>query len=488
MRRSYLYAFVALFFALPLQAGVGLPSLFSDGMILQQETAAPIWGTADPNQEVTVSFQGQELSTSADENGAWRVEFKNLKASKESATLTIQASGETTDIQNVLVGEVWLASGQSNMAWTLGRSTTAEYAKNADNPYVIINRRGKWGAAKGDISEWSGVAFHFAESLQKELDIPVGFITFASGATPIEAFISEQALLDLPGAEFFIEKKKYALAKYQKDLRAWEDGGKKGKAPKDPNKLKFFHSTVIRGITENQTLKYGARGVIWYQGESNAYPTVNEKDPTSRARSVPHFYGELLECMVNDWRRIAGKELSFYYVQLSNFREQKDAARNEGWMMVIDEMRRALDTIPNSGMAVTNETSSDANLHSANKITVGERLALIALAKNYGKDVLYSGPLYKSAEFQGDNVIVSFDYANGLKSKDGKPLQWFEVAGEDGNWTKAEAVIQGEQVIVSAVSVKEPTKVRYAWSPNPLGVNFVNEAGLPASCFSSGNK
>ena len=507
MRQTHIHTPLALCFlclALPAQAEIHLPRLISDGMVLQQQSGAPIWGNAEPNREVTVSFQGQALSTSADDQGAWKVEFKNLNASKEPATLTIQAAGESKDFHNVLVGEVWLASGQSNMKWLMKQSTTAEYAKTVNNPLIkefnVFSKENGWKSAEHGVSEFSGVAYHFAERLQKELNIPVGIIAFSSGGTPIEAFISEEAIQNFAHKHFFVEKKQRALeeweagipqkqyeeayAKYKPRLDEWESNGSKGRKPRGPRKpaspeqSKGYHSTVYRGIARSECLHYGAKGIIWYQGESNASP-VN---------SAPHLYEESLGCLVKDWRSAAGKELPFYYVQLANFKEQPQPERNEGWMTVIDEMRRALDTIPNSGMAVTNETDPNGSLHPANKKDAGERLALWALAKDYGKDLIYSGPLYKSAEFQGNRVVVSFDHAKGLRSKDGKPLQWFEVAGEDGKWTKAEAVIQGEQVIVSAVSVKKPTQVRYAWSPNPLGVNFVNEAGLPASCFSSSNK
>ena len=483
-----------------LQAGVTLPKLLSDGMILQQQSGAPIWGKTDPDQKVTVTFQGQEISTAADGEGAWKVVLKDLEASSEPAVLTVQAGGESEVVQNVLVGEVWLASGQSNMKWLMKQSSTAEYAKTVNNPLIrefnAFSKDRFWKSGEDGVSDFSGVAYHFAERLQKELNIPVGIVAFSSGGTPIEAFISEEAMRNFPHAQFFINKKEKALeewksgipqkryeeafAKYKPRLDEWEASGSKGKKPRGPRRpahpeqSKGYHSTAYRGISGSECLQYGAKGIIWYQGESNA-----------SVDSAPHLYEELLGCLVEDWRRVVGKELPFYYVQLANFREQTQPERNEGWMMVIDEMRRALDSIPNSGMAVTNETDPEGSLHPANKRDAGERLALWALARDYGKEIICSGPLFKSAEFKDGKAIVSFDHAKGLKAKDGKPLQWFEIAGDDGEWIAADAAIQGEQVIISAPSVKEPTQVRYAWSPNPLGVNFTNASGLPASCFRS---
>ena len=496
-----LYFILTLGLTLPLQAGVTLPKLLSDGMILQQQSGAPIWGTAEPNQKVTVTFQGQELSAVADGEGAWKVVLNDLEASSEPGKLTVQAGGESKVIQDVLVGEVWLASGQSNMKWLMKQSSTAEYAETVNNPQIrefnAFSNDRFWKSGENGVSDFSGVAYHFAERLQKELNIPVGIVVFPSGATPIESFISEETMKNFPHAQFFIDKKERALeewqagipqkryeeafARYKPKLDEWEANGSKGKKPRGPRKpahpeqSKGYHSTTYRGIARSECLHYGVKGIIWYQGESNA----------SLENSAPHLYEELLGCLAKDWRGIAGKELPFYYVQLANFKEQKQPERNEGWMMVLDEMRRALDTIPNSGMAVTNETDPEGNLHPANKKDAGERLALWALAKDYGKDIIYSGPLFKSAKFMDGKAIVSFDHAKGLKSKDGKPLQWFEIAGDDGNWIKAEAAIQGEQVFISAPSVKEPKQVRYAWSPNPLGVNFTNASGLPASCFQS---
>ena len=250
------YFILAICVTSSLQAGVTLPKFVSDGMVLQQQAGAPIWGVADPSQKVTVIFQGQELSATADGEGAWKVVFQNLKASSEPSNLIIQSGDESKVIQDVLVGEVWLASGQSNMKWLMKQSSTAEYAKTVNNSQIkefnVFSKDNDWKSAENGVGEFSGVAYHFAERLQKELNIPVGIIAFSSGGTPIEAFISEEAIQNFAHKKFFVEKKQRALedweagipqkqyeeayAKYKPRLDEWESNGSKGKKPRGPRK------------------------------------------------------------------------------------------------------------------------------------------------------------------------------------------------------------------------------------------------------------
>ena len=220
---------------------------------------------------------------------------------------------------------------------------------------------------------------------------------------------------------------------------------------------------------------YGARGAIWYQGESNA---------NGGTASV---YEELLGCMVADWRKRWGNEMSFYWVQLANFRAPTTTPGVESdWVVVQDEMRRALKSIPKGGMAVINEIGAANDIHPRNKLDVGKRLARWALNQDYGKkDIVVSGPLYSGSEIKDGKIIVSFDHAVGLKSRDGKPLQRFEIAGADGKWDWAQATIENGKVILSSNTVNDPKKARYAWATNPTGANLVNAEGLPASCFTT---
>ncbi len=496
-----------------LSADISTPAFFNNGMVLQQEIGASIWGKAPANASVNVTFANQTKKITADAKGNWKITLKGLKASAKGSVLTITSGDDKKVINDVLVGEVWIASGQSNMEWNMSRTNSATLAKTANDPLlrmymapnVSIDKpqsdfKGKWQATTpSSTPTFSAVGYHFAANLRKELNVPVGIIEAAWGGKPVESFISDSAMKALPEAKILVERKTKAVQgyspekaeeTYNKQLKkfevvhaAWKDSGKKGRAPRKPRKgtnpanYPNVHSTIFNGMI-NPIAGYGARGAIWYQGESNANPHTQ------------HIYGELLTSMVKDWRARWNSDLSFYYVQLANFRKPVEKAGTEtAWVIIQDEQRRALNTIPKSGMAVINDIGAANNIHPANKKDVGHRLALWALEKDYGKKgKLISGPLYKAVEFKANEAIVSFDYDTGLKSRDGKPLARFEVAGENGTWVWASAKIKGNQVHVSADTVKKATKVRYAWAENPTGANLVNAAGLPSSCFSSESK
>lgn len=454
-------------------ADIKLPAFFSDGMVLQQETGANVWGWADAGQEVKVGFAGQTESAKADKDGMWKIEFKGLKASKKGAELTISAGEEKKQINDVVVGEVWIASGQSNMEWTVAKTTSKEEGAKAKDDLlrVYVSRNvtaareltdfpGKWMATKPENTlKFTAVGYEFAKSLRAKLDVPVGIIECSWGGKPVEAFTSAEALKALPEAKIVLDRKVAAKKNWEKR--------KKGENPDLSSRL---HSTIYNGMIA-PIAGYSARGAIWYQGESNAQ------------KGTDVIYGELLECLIQDWRRQWGSNLSFYYVQLANFESKRP-----GWVIVQDEMRRLMDDKDmqqgNIGMATINDIGLAKNIHPTNKKDVGSRLARWALNKDYGMDdVVVSGPLYKSHEVKGGKVIISFDHAEGLKSRDGKSLATFEVAGADGKWMAAEASILGDTVVIQSKDVKSPVHGRYAWSDLALGANLVNAEGLPTSCF-----
>ena len=506
-----LFSAIALLLAtLPLAAELKLPHLFTDGMILQQESSAKVWGWTGAGAPVTVRFAGKEYATKADARGDWMVELKGLKASAQGAELVVEAAAEKKVIKDVLVGEVWLASGQSNMEWRVANSGGAkEEIASANDPLLRVfvsanvaetipqkDWQGSWQATKPEnTAAFTAVGYYFAKKLRAELGVPVGVIECAWGGKPVEAFTSEEALAKLPIGKELLDKKAAAVAAYdarkakanfQKQLKvykeklaAWQKDkkGRKPRAPRrpsNPGKNPSMPSTIFHG-TIAPIVGYGTRGAIWYQGESNARP------PTA-----PH-YEELLGCLVADWRKRWGHDLSFYWVQLANFREPtKEPGVESDWVVVQDEMRRALKSIPKSGMAVINDIGDARNIHPKNKQDVGKRLARWALKQDYGKkNIVVSGPLYSGVKKQGDTLVISFDYAKGLASRDGQELKRFEIAGADGKWHWAKAVIEGETVVLSHESLKDPVKARYAWAANPEGANLVNGEGLPASCFTT---
>ncbi|YCM42456.1 sialate O-acetylesterase [Verrucomicrobiaceae bacterium 227] len=496
--------------SLPALGDLKVPAFFSDGMVLQRNSSAPIWGWADANSPVKVTFAGKDYATKADENGDWKVDLKGLAASDKGSDLVIAADGSTKKIQDVLVGEVWLASGQSNMEWNVSNSDGGKeeiasakdpllrvyVSKNVTSEEPAKDFAGTWLPTEpANTARFTAVGYFFAKKLRAEVGVPVGVIECSWGGKSVQAFTSKEALTDLPEAKPLLDQKAKALAGWDAKraqsnfekakaahavkLAEWQKT-KKGRAPRGPAMATHpaldsrQHSTIFNGMIA-PLAGYGVRGAIWYQGESNANST------TAR------HYEELLGCMVSDWRARWGSEMSFYWVQLANFHQPTDKPGVESaWVTVQDEMRRALESIPSSGMAVINEIGTANNIHPPNKLDVGNRLARWALAKDYGKEgVVISGPLYTGVEKKGDKLVISFDHAKGLKSRDGKDLHRFEIAAEDGSWEWAKAQIEGDKVILTSNKIKNPSKARYAWADNPKGANLVNGEGLPASCFTT---
>lgn len=496
--------------ALPSLADLKLPQIFSDGMVLQHETTARVWGWTDANAPVKVTFSGKTHATKADQNGDWHIDLKGLKVDAKGSDLTIEGGGANKVIKDVLVGEVWLASGQSNMEWRVGNSDNAkEEVAKAKDPLLRVfisanvaedkpqkDWQGSWKATDpANTASFTAVGYYFAKRLRTDLKIPVGVIECAWGGKPVQAFTSEEALAELPEGKTLLEMKAKAAAAfdpekvearhqtqlkaYKEKLAAWnkEKKGNRPRGPRkpvDPAKNPSMPSTIYNGMIA-PIVGYGNRGAIWYQGESNA------NHGTARQ------YEELLGCMVADWRQRWGHDLSFYWVQLANFKQPTTEPGVESdWVVVQDEMRRALKSIPKSGMAVINDIGHPTDIHPKNKHDVGERLARWALAQDYGnKKIVISGPLYSGMEKKDGKIMVSFDHADGLKSRDGKELQRFEIAGADGKWQWAKAKIDHDKVVLWHDDIKEPAKARYAWAANPQGANLVNGEGLPASCFTT---
>ncbi|MGJ8726186.1 MAG: sialate O-acetylesterase [Roseibacillus sp.] len=483
------------------QAAIELPTFFSDGMVLQQQGQAKVWGWLEGKGEVKVSFGGKDLSSKTNEEGRWEVNFEGLEASSEGREMTITDGQESKVIKDVLVGEVWIASGQSNMEWTVDRSLNPAEEKAASEDPLLrvylapnvaqvepqIDFSGKWTAASpATTGKMTAVGYFFARDLRKELGVPVGVIECSWGGKPVESFVSEEALQKLPEAKVVIDKKAQAVANWNEEeskaafetqLAKWEENGKKGRKPQmrvEPLLNSSMHSTIFNGMIA-PIAGYGARGAIWYQGESNANG------------GTAKIYEELLGCLVGDWRKRWGTELSFYYVQLANYRKvTTEPGVESDWVVVQDEMRRALDSIKRSGMAVANDIGAANDIHPKNKQDVGSRLARWALGQDYGReDVVMSGPLFQKATEKDGRMILSFEHNAGMKSRDGGPLKRFEIKAEDGAWIWAEAQIEEGKVIVWSDKVEDPEAVRYAWAENPEGANLVNGDNLPASCFTT---
>jgi sialate O-acetylesterase len=490
---------------------VELPTMFGDHGVFQRGEAVPVWGWGEAGETVTVEFGGQKAAGKVAADGSWRVELKAMEANAAGQTLKVDGSSSgSVEIKDILVGEVWMASGQSNMQWTLSQTERARQdIPKADHPglRMFLTKQttaaepqrkvaGSWlETTPANAGRFSAVGYYYGLRLHQELGVPVGIICTAWGGKPSEAFTSREGLMTEPEGKALVHQLEVAArnyneakatAAYEKALETWKKKveevkaanktadpkqqlprqPQKPSAPKlDPGKPMAIYNGMI-----HPWVGYALKGAIWYQGESNA----------GRAKQYETIFPQL----ILDWRRLWKKELPFYFVQLANFKKPStEPGIPDEWAELQNAQLLTL-SLPKTGMAVINDIGMANDIHPTNKLDVGERLARWALAKDYGKDdIVISGPLYKGFKVEGDKVRIDFDQAKGLKSRDGGPLKRFEIAGRDRKWHWAEAVIEGESVVVSSKEVKRPVAVRYAWASNPEGANLVNGEGLPASLF-----
>ena len=503
-----------------------LNGLFTDNMVLQREMPVPVWGTAAPGEKITVTFAGQTAVGTADENGYWKVALAPLVASSEGRELTVAGADLATPviIKNVVVGEVWLLSGQSNMQWEIGQTKfyglekeTADYplireiqVARENNYYPLTELpvpARPWRACSPDtVGNFSAAGFFFGRKLFEELQVPIGLVNAAMGGTRIEPWMAPESFsgdpalekgaadanaynLRIPeGRERFLEK----LAQRS----VWEAESRDvlaaGRFPAREPEALFrgnIHQTQRPSALFNGMIyplvPHAFRGVIWYQGENNG----GEDDP----------YVVMKKALINGWRDLWGRgDFPFYFAQISSINQPTpdNPAGGGNFVPVRNAQLRSL-VITNTGMAVTIDLNETADLHPDNKKDVGERLALWALANDYGRDIECSGPVFREQKTEGNTIRLFFDHTGGglmVGRKEGlKPaeevvdgeLKHFAVAGSDMNWRWADAVIDGDTVVVSSPDVPEPTVVRYAYAANPATANLYNRAGLPASPFTT---
>lgn len=478
-------------------ADVSLPAVFSDHMVLQREVEVPVWGWAEPGEQVTVSIAGQSPSATAGADGKWMVKLAPMKTG-EPATLTVKGRNEIT-LQDVLVGEVWLGSGQSNMAMTVSGAKDYEKEQAASNLPLIRMFKEESGAAETEqkigkgswvicspetVGRFSATLFFFGREIHRSVGGPVGLINSSVGGTPIESWIAPAAQKSAPELRDFFStatKENAAMASpeavkaYEAALAKWTEAAKKARAEKKPLPRKPRNPAEVAERKGNvgglfngkiaPLIPYAIRGAIWYQGEANSTPA---KAP---------FYGRQLPLLVTDWRKRWGYEFPFAWAQLPNFE-----GPGRDWPTVREGMLKTL-SVPKTGMGVNIDIGEAKNIHPKNKQEVGRRLSLWALGTVYGKEVpSTSGPLPGGHEIRGGEVVVTFSHADGgLVAKDGD-LEGFLIAGKDRQWKPAQARIDGDQVIISNPEVKAPAAVRYAWENFPT-CNLYNGAGLPASPF-----
>ena len=483
-------------------ADVTLPSMFADHMVIQRDTAVPVWGWAEPDEKVTVTMGGQTQECTAGQNGKWRINIEALAAGGPH-TLTVKGNN-TVDIKDVLVGEVWLCSGQSNMAMTVSRSANFPEEQAAATCSAIrmftVDRKtavkpqdrcnGSWQVCSPEtVGSFSATAYFFGRTLQQELKIPIGLVNSSWGGTPIQAWTSDKAQraneeLTKTVIDYDARIARYdpvaIKTQYAKQMEAWKakaekakDAGKpaprRPRAPADPSASSGRPGNLFNGMIA-PLAPYAIRGAIWYQGEANARDDAN-------------LYGLRLTTMIDEWRTLWGQgDFPFEWVQLPNFRApQTEPVQTSGWVLVQEQMFRTLQH-KNTGMAVTIDVGEEKDIHPKNKQDVGKRLALWALGATYGQDNVWCGPLYKCHRVQGGKVIIEFDHVgDGLVAK-GDTLKGFAIKGEGQPFVHADARIVDETVVVSSADVKTPDAVRYAWAENP-DCNLYNKASLPASPF-----
>jgi sialate O-acetylesterase len=513
MTRS-LALLVAACSAVSARADVKLPVIFGDHMVLQRDQKVPVWGTADEGEKVTVEFAGQKVNATA-KDGKWSVTLAPLKASSTGAKFTV-AGKNKVELDDVLVGEVWFCSGQSNMEFTVsGDKGGKEVIAAANNPRIRhfkvphvtdvtpqteVKTTGGWQATTpATVGGFTAVGYFFAVDIQKQLDVPVGLIGCNWGGTRIEPWIPPAGFQAVPALKAdFSDKlstfpaKSPVMAPYSQPVLD-PDGkptidAKTGKPmtvqvvdEKGKPKLKPVLDAegkpvmtansgspmAIYNAMVHPIIPYAMRGALWYQGESN--------------NGEGMLYFEKMKALIGGWRSLWQEgDFPFYFVQLAPYHYNKPENLPAIW-----EAQTAALSVPETGMAVTTDVATIGNIHPPDKQTVAQRLALWALAKTYKKsEASFASPLFDTVKIQGDKVRITFKNAEGgLKARDGQALTWFTIAGEDKKFVDAKAEIaDGNSVVVSASGVDKPAAVRFGW--NELAEpNLANAAGLPASPF-----
>jgi len=454
-------------------AEVVLPKILGNNRVLQRNKLVPVWGTASAGEAVTVKFSGQTKKVIADVAGNWQIMLDPMPASAMPQILEIDGTN-TIKLDNILVGEVWLCSGQSNMSYEMRKNSKVrrpdtstvnspiDELERAHNPQIRIflvtqknlrrpdSTHSGWDIAEGTaLRDFSAAGYFFAKNLNHDLKVPVGIICSAISGSRIEPWMPGEAFDAIP---------------YFKDNNIKVDG--------DPGKL---YVNMIAPVAP-----YALRGFLWYQGESSSY----------LAETISYTYK--MEALINWWRKLWNdKNLPFYYVQIAPFYYSRAKSNISYTIYTEPELREAQTMalkIPHTGMIVTTDLNDSlTNIHPAFKWVVGQRLELQALANTYGKKVVFSGPMYEKMQIKGNKIILDFKYVgSGLVSHDGKPLSYFTIAGSDGKFVDATATIKGNKVEVSSPAVPVPVAVRFGWT-EVAEPNFYNKDGLPAVPFRTDN-
>ncbi len=478
-------------------------ALFSDHMVIQQGVAVPVWGTAEAWEAVTVTLGAEKQSATAGADGKWMVKMGVQKAAgMDGAPLEMTIAGKNTIVvKDVLIGEVWVGSGQSNMEFTVSKNpplgknfagllNEADEIAKADFPKIrmftvkqvkshdpLTTEAGTWEiCSPATVPGFSAVGYLFARDLQREIKQPVGIVLSAYGASTAEAWISREVMAADASMKPTLDNFDAAVA-----LLAAKPGATYGEAkiPTPINKKRpaatsrlgnpvqdQHQPTVLFNGMINPIIPYAMRGVIWYQGESLIGGDLGLSN-----------YGHVQNALVTDWRKRWGEgDFPFYVVQIPG---QQDISNNPR----VREEQAEILKLPNTGLAVIMDTGEMKQVHPKNKEPLGERLTKIALANVYGQKMEYSGPVYDSMKVEGGAIRLKFTHVGGGLVAKGGDLKWFQIAGADQKFVTATAKIDGDSIVVSSPDVKEPAAVRYGWDNWPDGMNLWNKDDLMASPF-----
>ncbi len=482
MKRIVVSLSVLVLASVSARADVRASNLFSDNMVLQRDIPCPVWGTADPGEEVAVRIGDVLAATKADAKGKWMAKLPAMKANSAPRDLIISGKNTLT-IKNVLVGDVWVCSGQSNMALPLRRVVGRDVNNprglgQADYPLMRLFAMKKFGALEprtecngswsvctpGAAREFSATGYFFGREIHLAEHVPVGLVGANRGSTTAEQWTSLQAL-----------QSDKALTPYARQALAAKASAGIAVGTDVTDDKAISQPTFLFNAMINPLVPLAIKGAIWYQGEGNADKAM--------------LYRTLFPAMIQDWReRWCQGDFPFYFVQLPNYMTARDQPGESDWASLREAQFMTLKRAPNTGMAVIIDIGEANNIHPTNKQEVGRRLALAALANTYGHRVECSGPLYDRMEIKDGKVVLRFTHVGGgLAAKGGEPLNQFAIAGADRKFVWAHAKIVGDTVVVSSPNVPSPAAVRYAWADNPEGCNLYNKDGLPASPFRTDN-
>ncbi len=503
MNRLFFLSLFLGILSVELRGELTLHPLIGNHAVFQRDVPFPVIGKADSGAEVVVQWRGKDYQAKAGADGKWSLQLDPSPATEKGQVLKVKSGTNSIEVSDILIGEVWLASGQSNMEWPLNKcgAQMAE-AESAEDPHLRLawvsrataplpaeSVKTSWrSATKSTALTFSAVGYFFGRELRKTTQVPVGVIQSAVGGTPAEAWTPIEFLeAESDFAKAVNSRKEYPnwypklLAKYEKDKVAYdlalaeaEKTGakppKKIREPHTPEKNPNLASVLWNGMIY-PLVPYPIRGVIWYQGESNAY--------------CAEVYEKLLTGMIGAWRKAWGQgDFPFLIVQLTDFNVNEDGATGVKWAKLRDAQSAVADHVPQTGLAVTLGLGDAEDIHPQRKMEVGERLALWANKIAYGKDVVCQGPVFNSVKYTGAEAIVSFRPLKGeLKSSDQKEVGGFAVAGSDKQFKPAQARLEKNQVILKSSEVAKPAFVRYAWCNRPADANLTDESNLPARPF-----